>query len=185
LVASPQICQCVSELNPIAAFEAVLDRGSEGAKQQAAGALHRLAIDVPTNQEAVAEALVRVLASDALDAVYHAVQLADELALDVDACHSMAAAGAIPQLVRQIEAGSEQASAHASKALVQISQASPEWCGEVTHELISARHDAEDESGRVRAERTLSEVNAAGGDAQANEQALGMAILLFRLSNRD
>lgn len=151
--------------------------------------MRRLAVDVPTNQMAIAQAVVRVLASDTVEEQEHAAQLGHDLTLDLNARVVLTNADAIPVLVRQVEAGSETASDHASLALGNIAYVSAEHRGEVTQQLISARHRAVDPRKQARTGRALSDLraaeNASDGHSQEHHTSLGMAILLFRLHERD
>jgi len=190
MAASLHVCETISAASPVSAFGRVLENGSDGAKRQVVIALRRLAIDVPANQRTVAEEVVRVLSSDVLEDDEHAAELeqaarlADELALNPSARDVMAEVGAIPQLVKQVEMGTDTASGHAANALSLIALACTEYRSQVTNELISARHRVDDPRKRQRVGRALSDMNGDEDDTESQE-AVGMAILMFRLHTRD
>jgi len=181
MAASSQVCQMITGDGSMEALEAVLDRGTNQAKEKVVGVLNRLASDSASNQVSIAEAVVRVLAREACEGLEHAVQLSLDLSRDLAIRRIMAEAGVVPHLVRLVEEGSDAASDYAAVTLGLVSQLSADHRGEVTHELISARHRAVDPHKQLRAGRALSDMNA--DDSESHED-VGMAILLFRLHNR-
>ena len=186
---SPVVCESISHADAISALSSVLDKGNACAKDQAAGLLTRLAFVKPPNQLKIASQLVAILSNPKADELERASQLAHDLAEHRDACAALADAGVIPLLVKQIEAGTEHSGDFAARTLGYLADVNAERRGEITHQLIHARHHATDLKRGRRAGKALDDMNASAfdgiGDDTEAQEAVGMAILLFRLHTRD
>ena len=115
---------------------ALFDGGSEPAKEQAAGALQTLVIDNVQNQLAIAYGLVSMLVNGSALAQEHATLVLRNLAQDPENRAAIAKAGAVPELVRQLESGSEKAMGMAASALGRIALQSEAHRATVTKELV-------------------------------------------------
>ena len=101
----------------------------------------------------------------------------------------MADVGLAPLLVRQIEAGTEKSGDLAANALSKLADVNVEMRGEITNQLIYAQHHATDVKRGRRAGKALDDMNASAydgiGDDTEAQEAVGLAILMFRLHTRD
>ena len=180
---APQVRMRISATNPISLLASVVDRGSVQGKQQAAWALAQLTLASAANASAIAHELVRILGGGKVTELECATQLAHDIMMDVDTRNALYAAGVIPHLTTQVEAGTESASDFALRALEHVANVSAEARGEVTHQLIGVRQRAGSEKRRAKAAAAL-EMNT-DLDSVESQEAVGMAILLFRLHSRD
>uniref|UniRef100_A0A7S2GR33 Uncharacterized protein n=1 Tax=Haptolina brevifila TaxID=156173 RepID=A0A7S2GR33_9EUKA len=116
-----------------------------------------------------------------------ATQVARDLSLETGGDRALEQAGAIPYLVQQVGEGTDQASENSVRALAHLASVSDDCRSTITHQLISVRHAATsialDTKVAQRATRALREMNAEEDEQSA--QAVGMAILLFRIHSRD
>jgi vacuolar protein 8 len=187
LASSPHVCSAISDEAPIGALASVVEEGTFGAREQAAKTILKIVARDSKSHAEVAEELVAIF-SRAVGDLERAVQLGYDLSSDNGARKALVEAGVIIHLVGQVEAGTEKASDFAAGALVQMAQLSTETRSAITHQLITARHNAGEPKTAQRIGRALRDLNADSEDeatSLANEEAMGMAILLFRLHNRD
>ena len=189
MAATPKVCAAISDFTPIVPLSAVVDKGSAGGKQQAAGVLVKLAKDDTTNQESIAKELLTILSNNRAEELDIAATLAYDLSQDEGNARAMAEAGVIKPLVKQLEVGNDIAVEAAAKALGNLGHVDDDKRGEITHLLINARHHATDLKRQARCGRALDDMNAdttdGVGDDSKSQEAVGMAILLFRLHTRD
>ena len=90
-------------------------------------------------------------------------QLVRDLSLDPENRGAIAKAGAIPQLVRQLQDGSDDTQSKAATALSQIALQSSMHRVQVTQTLVGLL-GSDSEEVRKRAGRALNEMAAEGGD---------------------
>jgi hypothetical protein len=149
----------------------LFDGGTDDAKAQAAGALQTLVVDNVPNQVAVSQDLVRLIKTGSALAQEHVTELLRNLAKNPDNRGAIAKAGAIPELVRQLESGSEKSMEMAAAGLVLISLKSQAEKATVTQELVKLLA-SEAEAVRQRASEALRGV--ADEDKSATKaQAVG------------
>ena len=96
------------------------------AKEQAASALQILVLQNVANQLAIVNEAVAMLKAGSAEAQEHVTQLLRNLAQDPDNRSAIAKAGAVPELVRQLECGSEKAMGMAASGLALIALKSAE-----------------------------------------------------------
>ena len=162
---------------------------SEEAIEQAAGALQNLAQSNPDNQRDIAQGLVRELSKGSVATCEHVTTLLRNLAHDPKNRSAIAKAGAVPELVRQLECGSEKSMGMAASALALIALKSAEHRATVTKELVKLLGST-NESVRQRASEALRDMAAEekpgaqkqkrGGPSSAGDaqQSLGLVNLL-------
>jgi hypothetical protein len=92
-----------------------------------------------SNQKDIAEGLVELLATGSASAQEHVTQLLKNLARDPENRASIAKAGAVPELVRQLERGSPKAMGMAAQGLALIALRSAEFRSVVTQERSPER----------------------------------------------
>ena len=138
---------------------ALFDGGSEEAKKQAAGALQALVLRNAANQLAVVNEAVAMLRSGSPQAQEHVTQLLRNLAQDPENRNAIAKAGAVPELVRQLETGSEKAMGMAASGLALIALKSAEHRATVTNELVKLL-GSNKEAVRQRASEALTDMAA-------------------------
>lgn len=126
----------VADAGGIPPLVTLFDGGSESAKLEAFGALRTLVLENPANQLAIAHSLVEMLKQGSRDAQERVTQLLLTLAQDPDNRASIAKAGAVPELVGQLQNGSERAMGLAASALGQIALQSESHRATVTTELV-------------------------------------------------
>ena len=114
----------------------LFDAGSEEACEQAAGALTTLVVQNVPNQVATANEAVAMLKRGSATAAEHVTQLLRNLAQDPENRSAIAKAGAVPELVRQLECGSEKSMGMAAQGLALIALKSAEHRATVTQELV-------------------------------------------------
>ena len=90
-----------------------------------------------SNLRGIAEGLVEILTNEAPLAQEHVTRLLRNLAMDPENRTAIAKAGAVPQLVRQLEMGCEKAMGLAAHGLALISLKSAEHRATVKRELVS------------------------------------------------
>ena len=100
--------------------------GSPETRQQASSALLTLALQNEANQLTIAAGLVRILTHGAPDAQEQACDLTRKLSIDPENRGALAKVQSIPQLVRQLQTGTEASHAHAAEALSNIALKSAE-----------------------------------------------------------
>jgi len=186
LATDPKICDAISKENAIKPLAALI-RNNAPAKEQAALCLSVLATASTDNQGEIARELVHMMSTGTPSQLECASQVARDLALETGGNHALDEAGAIPFLVQQIGQGTDQASENSARALAQVACVSDNCRSTITHQLISVRHAATsiapDLKVAARAARALKSMNAEEDEHSA--QAVGMAILLFRIHTRD
>lgn len=109
---------------------------SEAAIEQASGALETLVRENQANQLTISNGLVAILQKGSSRAQEHVADLLRKLARDPDNRAAIAKAGAVPELVRQLEHGSEKAMGMAASALGHIALQSEAHRATVTRELV-------------------------------------------------
>jgi vacuolar protein 8 len=129
----------IADAGAIPLLVSLLDGGSEEVKEQAAGALQMLVKNNLSNQKDIAEGLVELLATGSASAQEHVTQLLKNLARDPENRASIAKAGAVPELVRQLERGSPKAMGMAAQGLALIALRSAEFRSVVTQERSPER----------------------------------------------
>ena len=115
---------------------ALFNSGTELSIEQALGALIALAVENAENQTAIADQAVTMLKNGSSMAQEHVTELLRNLAQDPDNRLAIAKAGAVPELVRQLETGSEKAMMMASSGLALIALKSEKIRTSVTNELV-------------------------------------------------
>ena len=108
------------------------------AKEQAMGGLEALVFQNVVNQLSVVNEAVAMLRNGSPVAQEHVTQLLRNLAQDPENRNAIAKAGAVPELVRQLETGSEKAMGMAASGLALIALKSAEHRATVTNELRQA-----------------------------------------------
>lgn len=149
----------IAAQNGIPLLVALFDGGSEEAIKQASGALKTLALQNVSNQLAIANELVAMLRTGSASAQEHITELLRTLAQDPDNRSAIAKAGAVPELVRQLETGSERAMGMAASALALIALKSAEHRATVTNELVKLL-GSNKEAVRQRASEALTDMAA-------------------------
>jgi hypothetical protein len=116
---------CVRPQIPL--LVALFDGGTEVAVTEAAGALQTMAQQNVPNQHAIAnEAVAMLKKSESAEAQEHVTSMLKTLAQDPENRSAIAKAGAVPELVRQLECGSERAMGMAASGLALIALKSAE-----------------------------------------------------------
>ena len=168
LAQRPENRKLVSEAKGIPLLVALLEIGSPEAKIQAAGAMQWLVQGNTVNQSAVARELVAMLSSanTSLLAQEHVARLLRNLALDPENRASIASAGAVPQLAKQLRDGLTGGQEMAAGALSQLALKSATIRVQVTQELVGLL-GSNVAAVRGRAAEALRDMNAeAGADAR-------------------
>ena len=114
----------------------LFDGGSVDSCEQAAGALISLCVQNVTNQIATAKEAVGMLKRGSSGAAEHVAQLLRNLASVPENRSAIAKAGAVPELVRQLECGSEKSMGMAAQALALIALDSDKSRALATQELV-------------------------------------------------
>ena len=138
---------------------ALFDGGSLAAIEQARGCLQTLVVDNPPNQLAVANEAVAMLKNGSGMAQEHITMLLRNLAEDPENRGAIAKAGAVPELVRQLEEGSVNAISMAAEGLGLIALKSARDRAMVTEELVRLLGST-NEIVRQRASQTLTDMAA-------------------------
>ena len=151
----------------------VFDGGSDAACEEAAGALTTLVIQNVPNQNATATEAVEMLKRGSAAAADHVTQLLRNLAQDPENRSAIAKAGAVPELVAQLERGSEKSMGMAAQGLALIALKSAEHRATVTQELVKLL-GSDQEAVRQRASEALTDMAAdegAGGSKKSTKSA--------------
>ena len=138
---------------------ALFDCGSAAAIEQARGCLQTLVVDNLPNQLAVANEAVAMLKTGSSMAQEHVTMLLRNLAEDPGNRGAIAKAGAVPELVRQLEEGSVNAISMAAEGLGLIALKSAKDRAMVTEELVRLLGST-NEIVRQRASQTLTDMAA-------------------------
>ena len=162
----------IAEVGGIPLLIALFDGGSEEAKEQAALALQCLVRDNTQNQLAVVNEAVAMLRSGSAEAQEHTAQLVRNLAQDPDNRTAIAKAGAVPELVRQLECGSEKAMGMAASGLALIALSSEKLRALVSNELVKLL-SSDKEAVRQRAAEALTDM-VAGESANTKHRSHGV-----------
>ena len=141
---------------------ALLAEGTEKCREQAAGALQSLVLDNPHNQQQVAQGLAAMLRSGS--ATERAQEVVTELLRDLandttDNCSALARAGAVPELVKQLECGSPNSMGMAAQGLALIALKLTEQRTAITQELVKLLASV-NEAVRQRASEALRDMAA-------------------------
>ena len=157
----------ISDAGGIPQLVHLFEVGSPEAQDQAAGALKELVTNNSVNQSAVARELVAMLSGkSSSEAQEQVTKLLRNLALDPDNRASIAQAGAIPQLARQLRDGMPGGQEMAASALSQIALKSAGHRVQVTQELVVLL-GSPTPAVRGRAAEALRDMNAeAGADSR-------------------
>ena len=143
----------------IALLVALFDGGSLEAISEAAGALQTLVVQNVPNQQSIAAEAVAMLKNGSTQAQEHVTQLLRNLAQDPENRSAIAKAGAVPELVRQLECGSEKAMGMAASGLALIALKSEKDRATVTNELVKLL-SSNKEAVRQRAAEALTDMAA-------------------------
>ena len=167
----------IAKANGVQALVALFDLDSVSAAGQAAAALTALATDDLANQQLIAKELVHTLDAGArVEAQEHATRLLGDLATNPAIRGAIAAAGAIPQLVRQLRDGSTGAQEMAAAALSQIALQSTETRVGVIQELVSLLR-VKEAAVRQRAYVALKNLAAAGSALAARDGGMAGVVM--------
>lgn len=164
LAARTENRKLVAESKGIPLLVALLETGSPEAKVQAASAMLILVVDNSVNQSAVARELVAMLSSTqtSQEAQEHVARLLRNLALDPENRASIATAGAVPQLAKQLRDGLTGGQEMAAGALSQLALKSTTIRVQVTQELVGLLGSPVP-AVRHRAAEALRDMNAEAG----------------------
>lgn len=132
----PSNRQEIADAGAIKPLVGMFNTGSDLGKEQAACALETLVKGNDSNKQTVSYELVDMLRTGSRDAQGHVTALLRTLAQDPDNRGAVAKAGAVPELVKQLERGTERAMAMASQALALIALKSTDHRAQVTQELV-------------------------------------------------
>ena len=169
----------IAEAGGVSPLVELFNSGS-AASTQAALALRTLVLNNEANQFSIAQGLVRVLSSGSAQAQEPVTELIRDLCVNKDTDETasfnenrsaIARAGGIPQLVRQLKAGTGRAQSLAAEALSLIAMRSGELRVQVTQQLVGLL-GAESEEVRKRAGVALREMAAEGGDESQKASAM-------------
>ena len=160
----------IAESGGIAPLVALFDGGSDMAIEQAAGAMLTLVVQNVPNQTAISTEAVAMLKSGTVTAQEHVTQLVRNLAKDPENRGPIAKAGAVPELVRQLESGSKKAMSLAASGLALIALKSAEHRANVTQELVKLLA-SDDEAVRQRASEALRNMAADEKPGQRKQQS--------------
>ena len=164
----------------------VLEHGNAVAKEQAAGCLSLLTIENTTNQQSVARQVVKIFSNGVPDELEHATSVARDLAMQESGKTFLDSEGATPHLVRQIAEGTDHGCDNSARALGKIALVSSDCRSTITHQLIRVRHESSDLRVTQRVSRALKEMDVGDeADSLESQQAVGLAILMFQLHERD
>ena len=144
----------IAEAGGIPMLVSLLDGESEASKDHSAGALLNLVKENEENQREVAEGVVDLLQRGSSSGQEHAALLLRNLAEDPENRYSIAKAGAVPCLVKQLENGTPKAMEMAAKCLALIALKSAQHRASVTNELVMLL-GSNDEAIRQRASEAL------------------------------
>lgn len=149
----------IAEAGAIPILVSLLDGESEECKQHSAGALLNLTKENESNQQDIAEGVVEMLQNGSKSGQEHASQLLRNLAEAPENRYSIAKAGAVPELVRQLERGTPKSMIMAAKCLALIALKSAQHRSMVTNELVMLL-GSNDEAIRQRASEALGDMAA-------------------------
>jgi vacuolar protein 8 len=173
----------IAEANAIVPLVALFEGGTDAAKAQAAGALSVLVVNNEANQIAIADELVKMLIeSQSIETQAQVTSLVHTLSLDPDNRGALANAGAVSQLVKQLQTGSDETQSLAANALSQLALKSTMLRGRVTQELVKLLGDDSDEV-RKRAGIALRDMAADGGDESQKPSINGLGPLVTLLKD--
>ena len=141
----------------------LFDGGTETTIVEAGGALQQLAIGNYEHQMTIATKTVNLLSVGAPIVQEHVAELIRNLAQDVENRSALAKAGAVPELVKQLECGSPKAMGMAASGLALIALKSAEYRATVQTELVKLLAST-NEGVRQRASEALRDM-AAGEQA--------------------
>ena len=171
----------INDAKGITLLVALLEVGSPEAKSQAAGALLALVGGQnftpynTVNQSGVSRELVAMLSNSktSLEAQEHATAVLRNLALDSENRASIASAGAIPQLARQLKDGLPYGQEMAASALSQLALKSATLRVQVTQELVGLLGSNLSDV-RGRAANALRAMNATHNESMSIAMAGGI-----------
>lgn len=171
----------IAAAGAISLLVALFDGGSDEARQQAAGALQTLVQQNVRNQFAVANETVAKLKSDASAAAQeYLTTLLRNLAQDPENRAAIAKAGAVPELVKQLEMGSEKAMGMAASGLALLALKSAEHRATVTQELVKLLGSSK-AAVRQRASEALSDMSADDNPSSKKSVSAGSGVPLVNL----
>ena len=180
----------INDAKGITLLVALLEVGSPEAKSQAAGALLALVGGQnftpynTVNQSGVSRELVAMLSNSktSLEAQEHATAVLRNLALDSENRASIASAGAIPQLARQLRDGLPYGQEMAASALSQLALKSATLRVQVTQELVGLLGSNLSDV-RGRAANALRAMNATHNESMSIAMAGGIDRFVHLLTN--
>jgi len=142
-----------------------------------------LVVNNEANQIAIADELVKMLIeSQSIETQAQVTSLVHTLSLDPDNRGALANAGAVSQLVKQLQTGSDETQSLAANALSQLALKSTMLRGRVTQELVKLLGDDSDEV-RKRAGIALRDMAADGGDESQKPSINGLGPLVTLLKD--
>ena len=136
----------------------LFDGGTVEACEQAAGALISLCVQNVTNQIATANEAVGMLKRGSSAAAEHVTQLLRNLASVPENRSAIAKAGAVPELVRQLECGSDKSMGMAAQGLALIALDSDKSRAMATQELVKLL-GSDNDAVRKRASEALTNMS--------------------------
>jgi vacuolar protein 8 len=175
----PENRVAITDASGVPALVKVFETGSLEGVEQAASALLQLVVNNSVNQSSVARELVAMLnGSSSQHAQEHATTVIRNLVLHPENRASVASAGAIPQLAKQLRDGMESSQAMAASALSQIALESATLRVSVTQELVGLLGSTIS-AVRNRAAIALREMNAEAGSESRMSIAMAGGIARF------
>ena len=170
----------VAQAGGIPLLVALLDGATDEAKEEAANALQTLVLQNASNQLAIVNEAVAMLKTGSPMGQEHVTKLLRNLAQDPENRSAIAKAGAVPELVRQLECGSERAMGMAASGLALIALKSDKDRATVTNELVKLLSSSK-EAVRQRAAEALTDMAAGEGShtkhRQGNQNANGVPLV--------
>ena len=171
----------IADAGGIPLLVALFDGGSLEAIEQASSALQKLVQQNEVNQKDVVNEAVSMLKNGSAEAQEHVTALLRNLAQDPENRASIAKAGAVPELVRQLEMGSEKAMGMAAGGLALIALKSAEFRATVTNELVKLL-GSNKEAVRQRASEALTDMAAdEGGGGRKGTTSVANGVPLVNL----
>jgi hypothetical protein len=170
LALTPENRDTIAHAQGIKPLISLFDGGSDAATEQAALALQRMVVENTPNQLAIVNEAVAMLRGGSAEAQEHVAALLRNLAQDPENRSAIAKAGAVPELVRQLEMGSEKAMGMAASGLALIALKSESIRVVVSNELVKLL-SSDKEGVRQRAAEALTDM-AAGESANPKHRAV-------------
>ena len=172
----------IADAGGIDPLVALFNTGTEESKAQSSSALKKLSLDNYNNQLAIALSLVAMLSKGSAIAREYVTELLKDLMYDPNTRSAIIKAGAVNELVTQLEHGSEKAMRMAASALALIAKRSSEHRVTVTRELVKLL-GSQNITVRQRASEALAEMAEDEKDGVVKKKATsaGSALPLVSL----